>query len=140
MKQNKHNKKEDFPEITIALLQGVGIGFVSLLLLLFASAVGISKGVFDQNNMKGIVLACTLVASLLGGVYTLSSVKKQFLFMGMAVGLLLFLLLLLIGLCFYPKFSFLQGGLEILFASLCGGAISKFFSKSKKTGNLKKKS
>lgn len=140
MKQNRHNKKEEFPEMTMALLQGVAIAFVSLLLLLFASAVGISKGVFDQNNMKGIVLACTLVSSLLGGVYTLSSVKKQFMLLGMAVGLLLFLLLLLIGLCFYQKVSFLQGGVEILFAALCGGAISKFFSKSKKTSKLKKKS
>lgn len=120
------------PEILMALLKGVFVALVALLILVFIAAVAISNGLLKQDSMTGIVLVCTLLSSLFGGIYTLSSVKKQFFLLGVAVGLILFVVLLFLGLCFYQNVSVLHGGSEILLASLCGGAMAKLFSKQKK--------
>lgn len=133
---NRTKRQEPIPmaglEITFAILQGSAIAFVLLLIFLFCSALSIHHGHFTQEHMSGMVLVSTLLASLLGGLFTLSIVKKNKLLVGLAVGFLLFSLLLTIGRIFYPSFQFGNAGPEILFASLVGGGMGKIFSVKKK--------
>ncbi|MFI3252916.1 MAG: TIGR04086 family membrane protein [Eubacteriales bacterium] len=112
-------------DIGVAVLKGAFVSFLLLVLLLFLAAVAISQGIISQEKMVGIVLASVVLSSLIGGFLALSIVKKYGLLLGIAVGVVLVFFLVLLGLCFYPETFSLSG--EILFAALCGGAMTKLF-------------
>lgn len=136
MKQNRTRQTGEagFPwiEASMAVGKGLGVAIVLLLILLFLSSIALYHGVFSQENMTGMVLVCTLFSALAGGGFALSLLKKHGLFLGMAVGILLFLVLLLLGYCFYGKTTLGTDSLEILFASFCGGCLAKLFTKKRK--------
>lgn len=128
----KGTETTDWGELTLALGKGLGIAFIALVVLLFFGAMAVSQGTVSQENMKGLVLATAFLSALIGGIYVISHSQKTGVFWGILVGGLLFLSLFLLGICLYPGTSIENSGIELLFACLCGGAVSTLLAKKKK--------
>lgn len=97
-------------------------GVVTILALLICSVL-VSVGVIPITAMEGTVMAVCVLGSFAGGVYAVRRVKGRALLAGLGVGMVLFLLLLTAGLLAYQDASLANGGVGILCACLCGGAI-----------------
>ena len=102
---------------------GVAAGLVSILTLLLC-AVMVSAGVLRERWMDGAVLACCVVGALIGGLVSVRSIWARTLLVGLAVGGILFLLLLTAGLLAFDTASIEHGGVGVLCACLCGGGIA----------------
>lgn len=101
---------------------GVMAGGVTILSLL-ACAVLVSMGVIPVNAVDGAVMAVCMLGTLIGGTYAVRKSAGRSLLAGLGVGGVLFLLLLTAGLLVYDNASVANGGISILCACLCGGAI-----------------
>ena len=102
---------------------GVAAGLVSILSLLLC-AVMVSAGVLREQWMEGAVLACCVAGALVGGLFSARRIGAGTLLVGVAVGFILFLLLLTAGLLAFETASIENGGVGVLCACLCGGGIA----------------
>lgn len=101
---------------------GVLAGVVALLALL-ACAVLVSMGFLPVGAMEGGVLAVCVLGALAGGICAARRSGTRPLAAGLGVGAVLFLLLMTAGLIACEGASVANGGVSILCACLCGGAI-----------------
>ena len=101
---------------------GVLAGVVTLLTMLVC-AVLVSMGLFPVGAMEGGVLAVCVLGALAGGIYAVRRSGIRPLAAGLGVGAVLFLLLVTAGLIAYDGASVANGGVSLLCACLCGGAI-----------------
>ena len=101
---------------------GVLAGIVTIVSLLVCSVL-VSMGVIPVSAMEGTVLAVCVLGTLVGGIYAVGRSGGRSLLAGLGVGAVLFLLLLTAGLLAYEGASVANGGVSILCACLCGGAI-----------------
>ena len=104
------------------LTGGVLAGVVTLLALLVC-AILVSIGLLPVSAMEGGVLAVCALGALIGGIYAVRQSGTRPLAAGLGVGVVLFLLLLTAGLIAYEGASVANGGVSILCACLCGGAV-----------------
>lgn len=104
-----------------ALLGGIIAFAVSLACLLLAS-VGISQGFLSADLRVQIVVIACVIGGFCGGLFAVRQCKARGLIVGLAVGAVLFLLQLTLGLLMYDAISPENGGLGLLCGSLCGGA------------------
>ena len=100
---------------------GVLAGVVTILALLLCSVL-VSMGVIPVEAMEGTVLAVCVLGTLVGGIYAVRR-SGAALAAGLGVGAVLFLLLMTAGLIACEGASVANGGVSILCACLCGGAI-----------------
>ena len=96
---------------------GVAAGLVTILTLLLC-AVLVSAGVLRERWMEGAVLACCVAGAWVGGLFSARRIGTRTLLVGLAVGSVLFLLLLTAGLLVFETASIELG---VLCACLCGG-------------------
>ena len=103
------------------LIGGIVAFGISLICLLFA-AIGISQGLLSANlRMQLVVIAC-VIGSFCGGLFAVRQCQGRGLIVGLAVGAVLFLLQLTLGLLMYDTISPEKIGLGLLCGALCGGA------------------
>ena len=100
---------------------GVLAGVVTILALLLCSVL-VSMGVIPVEAMEGTVLAVCVLGTLVGGIYAVRR-SGAALAAGLGVGAVLFLLLMTAGLIACEGASVANGGVSVLCACLCGGAI-----------------
>ena len=110
-----------FNAVCEVLKGGVLAGVVTILALLLCSVL-VSMGVIPVEAMEGTVLAVCVLGTLVGGIYAVRRAGAA-LAAGLGVGAVLLLLLLTAGLLAYEGASVANGGVSILCACLCGGAI-----------------
>ena len=110
-----------FNAVCEVLKGGVLAGVVTILALLLCSVL-VSMGVIPVGAMEGTVLAVCVLGTLVGGIYAVRR-SGAALAAGLGVGAVLFLLLLTAGLLAYEGASVANGGVSVLCACLCGGAI-----------------
>ena len=125
-----------------AILLGGAAAFGVGLALLFLAAVGISRGLLDAGLRYQLTVVSCVLGSFLGGVFAVRRSPARGLFVGLAVGAVLFLLQLSISLLLFEGFSLENGGLGLLFGDICGGAAAGILSgggKRKKGGKAKKR-
>jgi putative membrane protein (TIGR04086 family) len=120
--------EEDQASVLVRLMGGVLFGgvlalLVCLAVLLFCSA-GISGGWIGEGRMGQVTLAGAVLGSFLGGIFAVSRCHARRLLVGLGTGCVFFLLLLLIGVLFYPDVSVEKRGLGLLCACLVGGALA----------------
>lgn len=113
------------------LLGGVLALLVCLAVLLICSA-GISGGWISDRYMMQCTLAGCVLGSLSGGMFAVLRCRARTLLVGLGVGCVFFLLLLTIGLLFYPDMSVERQGLSLLCASLVGGVLAGFLGRKPK--------
>ena len=111
---------------------GVAAGLVSIVSLLVC-AVMVSAGVLRERWMEGAVLACCVLGAWVGGLFAARRIGARTLLVGLAVGGILFLLLLTAGLLAFETASIEHGGVGVLCACMCGGGIAGLM------GGLRKK-
>lgn len=123
-----------------AVLFGGVIAFIIGILFLFAVSFGISEGWLDTEGEYGLcVLACVL-GSFLGGLVAVRKSIGRRLPIGVAVGLVMFLLELTGGILFLEMFSLENGAVGLLGGSLCGGAAAGILSGGKRHSKGKRRS
>ena len=107
------------------LLGGVLALLVCLAVLLICS-VGISGGWISDRHMVQCTLVGCVLGSFVGGMFAVLRCRARTLLVGLGVGCVFFLLLLTIGLLFYPGMSVEERGIGLLCACLFGGALAGF--------------
>lgn len=106
------------------LLKGGGVAVVTAALGLVVCALLVSGGAVGERVMGRGVLAICVVSSLVGGLVAVHRLERGTLLAGLGVGGILFLLLLTAGFLLYEDASISNGGVPILIACCCGGAIA----------------
>ena len=106
------------------VLRGGVIAAVAAVLVLLLCAVLVSAGVLREQWMAGMAPAACVLGALFGGLIAVLRLRRRTLPAGLGVGAVLFLLLLTIGLIVFESSSLEQGGIGILSACLCGGALA----------------
>lgn len=122
------------------LLGGLTAFAVSLaLLLLFAT--GVSRGLLEEGLRYQLTVVSCVLGSFGGGILAVRRSPARALFVGLAVGGVLFLIQLTLGLLLFEKFSLESGGVGLLFGALCGGAAAGILSRGerKKSGRRPKR-
>lgn len=122
----KRDKRQEEPGWLFAMcevLKGSVLAGVVTILALLLCAVLVSAGILSVGAMEGAVMAVCVLGSLAGGVYAVRRVKSSALLVGLGVGAVLFLLLLTAGLLVYDETTIANGGIGVLCACLCGGAV-----------------
>lgn len=105
-----------------AVLLGGGAAFLVGLGILFLASLGISQGLLDGGLRYQLTVVGCVLGSFMGGILAVRGSPRQGLLVGMAVGAVLFLLQLSLGLLLYGGLSLESGGFGLLFGDLCGGA------------------
>lgn len=126
-----------------AVLIGGGTAFAVGLVLLFLAAIGISRGLLEVSLRYQLTVVSCVLGSFVGGVLAVRSSPARGLFVGLAVGMVLFLVQLSLGLLLFEGFTLEGGGIGLLFGDLCGGAAAGILSgggKRKAGGRSKKRS
>ncbi len=134
--KKKERKQEEtgspWLNVMIELLKGgVLAGVVSLAALLLCAAL-VSAGMLRERWMAGAVLAVCVAGAAVGGLYAVFRIGERSLLVGPGVGAVLFLLLLTAGMLAYDSASLENGGVGILCACLCGGAIAGILGRKPK--------
>ncbi len=106
------------------LLKGGGVAVVTAALGLVVCALLVSGGMVGEKLMGRGILAICVVSSLVGGLVAVRRLERGTLLAGLGVGGILFLLLLTAGFLLYEDASLSNGGVPILIACCCGGAIA----------------
>lgn len=121
-------RKNEEERGAMLLRYGKGIlfgGLVALVLcigFLLLAAFGISQGLLSSSIRYQLTVVACVLGSFCGGALATRRCGTRGLFVGLAVGGVLFLLQLTIGILFYETFSLDSGALGLLFGALCGGA------------------
>ena len=105
-------------------LIALGLSLAFLLL----SAVTISRGMIAADLRYQLTVVSCVIGSFVGGVFAVRQCPARGLFVGLAVGAILFLLQLTLGLLLYQTLSIENGSLGLLFGALCGGAAAGILS------------
>lgn len=113
---------------------GILAGVVTVLFMLVGACL-ISYGILSQDKMEGVVLGGCVIGTMIGAIFAIGPQGNRSIPMGLGVGLILFLLCLTAGMIIYGNESLGSGGVGVLCACLCGGAIGGILRrKGKKRG------
>lgn len=126
-----------------AILIGGAAAFAVGLAVLFLAALGVSRGMLDSGLRYQLTVVSCVLGSFVGGVFAVRSSPARGLFVGLAVGGVLFLLQLSLGLLLFEGFTLESGGVGLLFGDLCGGTAAGILSgggKRRKNVRSKKRS
>ena len=105
------------------LLGGLAAVLTALLVLLVCSLL-VSGGAVPERDINRAVLAACVPGALAGGLLAVRRIGRSTLLVGGGVGAILFLLLLSVGSLVFESASLSNGGVMILLACLCGGAMA----------------
>lgn len=126
-----------------AVLIGGAAAFAVGLAVLFLAAFGVSRGILDSGLRYQLTVVSCVLGSFAGGIFAVRSSPARGLFVGLAVGGVLFLLQLSLGLLLFEGFTLESGGVGLLFGDLCGGTAAGILSgggKKRKNVRTKKRS
>lgn len=105
-----------------AVLLGGGGAFLVGVGILFLASLGVSRGLLDGSLRYQLTVVSCVLGSFVGGILAVRNSQRRGLLVGLAVGAVLFLLQLSLGLILYGGLSLESGGFGLLFGDLCGGA------------------
>lgn len=138
MRKNEDDQGKLLLQCGKLILTGGITAFLLCTVLLFLSSVGISEGLIGMNLQYRITVVICVLSSFLGGLLAVRQCPGRSLLVGIAVGAVLFLLQLSIGILLYDTFSLENGGIGLLCGGLCGGAASGILSGGGKGHSRKK--
>ena len=118
-----------------SILLGGLIAFAVGLALLFLFAAGVSRGLLAEGLRYQLTVVSCVMGSFAGGILAVRSCPARSLFVGLAVGAVLFLIQLTLGLLLFEGIALESGGVGLLFGSLCGGAAAGILSGGGKKKN-----
>ena len=122
MRKNEEDQGSRLLAYGKAILLGGTGAFGLCVLLLLLTAIGISQGLLDAALRDQITVVVCVISSLFGGLFAVRQSPSRGLLIGLAVGAVLFLLQLTLGVLIYDTFSLENGGIGLMCGALCGGA------------------
>lgn len=122
MRKNEEDQSAKLIRYMVGVLLGGVVALAACFVLLLLASVGISSGRLAQEHMDQITIVACVVGSFLGAMTAIKRCGARTLIVGLAVGAVLFLLLLTGGVLLYHTTALEAGGIGILCGSLCGGA------------------
>ena len=118
-------REEDQGAKAVRYLVGVILGGVAALIVCFlfllAMSLCISRGVVSMDLMYQMTLVGCVLGAFAGGRLAVKRCGSRALIVGLAAGLVLFLLLLTVGVVGFQA-QLDAGGIGLFCSSLCGGA------------------
>lgn len=138
MRKNEDDQGKMLLQSGKLILVGGVTAFLLCTALLFLTAVGISEGLIGMGLQYRLTVVVCVLSSFLGASMVVGQCQGRRLLVGIAVGAVLFLLQLSIGLLLYDTFSLENGGIGLMCGGLCGGAAAGILSGGGK-GRPKKK-
>lgn len=114
------------------ILLGGGVGVIACFGVLLMAALGISGGLFGMEIQYQLVVVSCVLGSFAGGAWAAGRCPAQRLWVGIAVGIGLFLFQLTLGILLFEGSTVENGGVGLLFGDLCGGAAAGLMAKGKR--------
>lgn len=111
-----------------AILLGGALAFLTCLLFLLLASFGVSRGLIGAELRYQLTVVGCVLGGFVGGVFAVRRCSARGLFVGLAVGAVLFLLQLTLGLLIYKNISLEDGGIGLLCGALCGGGAAGILS------------
>lgn len=124
MRKNEEEQSVKLIRFMSSIILGGVLALTVCLVFLFLCSVGISSGWVSDRWMVQCTLAGCALGGLIGGMFAVLRCRTRTLVVGLSAGAVLFLLLLTVGLLFYPGMSIENRGVGLLCASLFGGALA----------------
>lgn len=124
MRKNEEERGAELVRYMTSVLLGGVTALLICVSLLFVCALAISAGWLNEQGMMQYILASCVISCLLGGMYAVFRCQGKTLVVGVCVGVIFFLLLLTVGLVFYPGMSVENHGVGLACAGLAGGALA----------------
>ena len=122
MRKNEEDQGKLLLQCGKLILLGGLTAFLMCTVLLFLVSVGISEGLISMSLQYRLTVVICVLSSFLGGIMVVRQCPGRGLLVGIAVGAVLFLIQLSVGLVLYDTFSLDNGGIGLLCGGLCGGA------------------
>ena len=141
MRKNEENQGTVLLRYGKAVLIGGAVAFITGLILLLLAAFGVSRGILEGGLRYQLTVVSCVIGSFTGGIFAVRNSPARGLFVGLAVGTVLFVLQLSLGLLLFEDFSLKSGGVGLLFGDLCGGSAAGILGgggKKKRGGRTKK--
>ena len=124
MRKNEDEQGAKLLQYGKTVLVGGAVAFAVCLLCLLLASVGISQGLLKADLRTQLVVIACVIGGFCGGLFAVRQCPARGLIVGLAVGAVMFLLQLTLGLLLYDTISPERGGLGLLCGALCGGAAS----------------
>lgn len=124
MRKNEEEQSAKLIRFMSSILLGGVLALAVCLVFLFLCSIGISSGWVGDRFMVQYTLAGCVLGSLIGGIFAVRRCRTRTLVVGLCAGVVLFLLLLTVGLLFYPGMSVENRGVGLLCGCLFGGALA----------------
>lgn len=128
MRKNEEDQGKLLLQCGKLILLGGLTAFLMCTVLLFLVSVGISEGLISMSLQYRLTVVICVLSSFLGGIMVVRQCPGRGLLVGIAVGAVLFLIQLSVGLVLYDTFSLDNGGIGLLCGGLCGGAAAGILS------------
>lgn len=128
MRKNEEDQGKLLLQCGKLILLGGLTAFLMCTVLLFLVSAGISEGLISMSLQYRLTVVICVLSSFLGGIMVVRQCPGRGLLVGIAVGAVLFLIQLSIGLVLYDTFSLENGGIGLLCGGLCGGAAAGILS------------
>ena len=124
--------------VTGVILAGSGIALGVCMLVLLLTAFFITSGQISQQLIPHLTAAACVIGSFVGGSVSISRCGQRALPVGAAVGGVLFLLLMTVGVLLFPDMNVENGGGIIFGSCLSGGALAGLLTGGKGRKRTKK--
>ena len=112
------------------VLTGGGVAFVVSLLVVLLGAWLVSLGRVPESMGQQVAVSACVIGALVGGLVGAGRCERRSLPVGLAVGMVLFLLLLTVGALFFQALPLEKGGLGLRLGRLCGGGVAGLLSRA----------
>ena len=123
MRKTEEEQGAKLVRCTLGVVIGGVTALIVCLVFLLAASLGIARGALSEGLMYQITVVSCVVGSFIGGTVAVRRCGVRSLLAGLAVGGVLFLLLLTVGVLFFQMVSPGSGGIGLLCGCLCGGYV-----------------
>jgi len=132
MRKAEEDKGSRFVEKLLNVISGAALGLILCFLILLAASYFISTGNIREGLMYRIALGACFAGSCLGSLFSIRRNKTKALLSGIATGVSMFLIMLILGVLIYSEMDTGELGMGFFIASLLGGIAGSFLSTMRK--------
>lgn len=125
MSQKEKQSQLQLVQLVSSLMAGVILAFGISVLLLFATAHLAAAGKLGENLVRNAEVIASAVGCFFGSAYIALSYRRRILLLGLATGLIYYLIWTIIGVIGYTDVAVLDG-IRNLIAAVAGGGAAGF--------------
>ncbi|MDD5938547.1 MAG: TIGR04086 family membrane protein [Clostridiales bacterium] len=132
MRKTEEVSGDRFLRCCKAVLLGGVFALCVCLIFLFLASIGVSQGLLDPDLRYQLTVVACVLGGFTGGLFAVRRCPAGRFLTGLAVGGVLFLMELTLGLLIYDTMAIENGGTGLLCGALCGGAAAGILGRGPK--------